>query len=391
MGIRDDPFHPSVHYFFLGGITRMKKRYFPFLCCLTLLVACTSPIAHTQKDISTNEKKEIVPVVKKEGEPNISASKIITLPYSEASHPVVIGEEMYVAINTKRESLPDEIRKINLNTKKETTIFKTEHHPSAINDLQGSGDWLVWVDSTEDGYDHHVWAKNLKTGKMKKIYQQPEYSHIFIMPVLYDHYVAWTDEKMGKIVTVRVMDLETGKAEDIATYHTFSFANCVDVDPMEGRLIWNDSENGVGYFKAFDLKTKQMATYPLPGYTPGYSKFAGKDHILFENSKDNFVNTPHPAVCIYDLKTKRYQILSEDEDNGNFKVSGNRIFYMRNGVVQSFVLKEGQFKKEKVPHRLKNPGFIYTPNNHLVLEKVNEKDARNISTTYEVIDLSQAR
>jgi hypothetical protein len=370
----------------------MKKLFFPFLC-LALLVVCTSLAVYMQKGASTNtkEKKHDVAVLKEQEKLDIPTSKIITLPYSYASHPVVIGQEMYVAINTKWGSLPNEIRKINLDTKKEITIFKTEHHPSAINDLQWNGDWLVWVDSTEDGYDHHVWAKNLKTGEMKKIYQQPEYSHIFIIPVLYDHYVAWTEEKMGKIVTVRVMDLETGKAEDIAQYHTFSLANCVDVDPIGGRLIWNDSENGVGYFKVFDLKTKQMATYSLPGYTPGYSKFAGKDHILFQNSKDNFVNTPNSPVCIYDLKTKQYQILSEDKYDQGFMIAGNYIFYIHNGVVQSFILKEGQFEKEKVPHRLKNPGSIYTPNNHLVLEKVNEKDGKNISTTYEVIDLSQAK
>jgi hypothetical protein len=368
----------------------MRKRYFPFFCCLTLLVACTSPVAHTQKDISTNEKKEIVPVVKKEGEPNISASKIITLPYSEASHPVIMDQEMYVAVNTKWGFLPDEVRKINLNTKKEITIFKTEYHPSAINDLQGNKEWLIWVDSTEEGYHNNIWMKNLKTGEMKKIYQQPEYSHIMIIPMLYDHYVAWPYEK-GSMVKVCLMDLETGKAEDIAQYHTFSFSNQVHRDPNRGRLVWTDSENGVGFFKVFDFKTRRITTYPLSGYTPGYAWLVGEDHILFENSKDNFVNTPYPAVCIYDLKTKRYQILSEDQDNENFKVSDRRIFYMRNGVVQSFVLKEGQFKKEKVPHRLKNPGFIYTPNHHLVLEKVNEKDGKNVSTTYEVIDLSQTK
>jgi hypothetical protein len=208
---------PSVPLFIifysvlLGGITQMKKRYFPFLCCLTLLVACTSPVAHTQEDISTNEKKEIVPVVKKEGEPNISASKIITLPYSEASHPVIMDQEMYVAVNTKWGFLPDEVRKINLNTKKEITIFKTEYHPSAINDLQGNKEWLIWVDSTEEGYHNNIWMKNLKTGEMKKIYQQPEYSHIMIIPMLYDHYVAWPYEK-GSMVKVCLMDLETGKA-----------------------------------------------------------------------------------------------------------------------------------------------------------------------------------
>jgi hypothetical protein len=370
----------------------MKKLCLPFFC-LALLVACTSPAAHMQKGVSTSikEKKHYVSISKKEGKLDVPASKIITLPYNDASHPVVMGQEMYVAVNTKWGSLPDEIRKINLNTKKETTIFKTEHHPSAINDLQANQEWLIWVDSTEDGYNNNIWGKNLKTGKMKKIYQQPEYSYILVIPVLYDHYVAWTEEKMGKVVTVRVMDLETGKAEDIAQYHTFSLANCVDIDPIGGRLIWNDSENGVGYFKVFDLKTKQMATYPLPGYTPGYSQFAGKDHILFQNSKDNFVNTPYPPVCIYDLKTKQYQILSEDKDDQDFRIAGNHIFYVNHGTVQSFIFKEGQFEKRKVLHQLKNPKFVYTPNNHLILEKVNDEDGRSVSTTYEVIDLSQAK
>jgi hypothetical protein len=368
----------------------MAQICFPFLC-LALLVAYTSFAAHLQKDSSIQKQKRYVSITEGEERLDVPVPKIITLPYNDASHPVVMNQEMYVAVNTKWGYLPNEVRKINLDTKKETTLFETEYHPSTINHLQGNKEWLIWVDSTEDGFNHNIWVRNLKTGEMKKIYQQPEYSHILIIPVLYDHYVAWTDEKLGKMVTVRVMDLQTGKAEDIASYHTFSLANCVDIDPIGGKLIWNDSENGMGYFKVFDLRTRQIATYPLSGYTPGYSKFAGKDHILFQNAKDNFVNTTNPPVCIYDLKTKQYQILSDNKDNEDFRIVGNYIFYVNNGNLQSFVFKGGQFKKVKVSHQLKNPRFMYTPNNHLILEKGNEKDGRSISTTFEIIDLTHVK
>jgi hypothetical protein len=359
---------------------------FPFLC-LTLLVACTLLAVHVQKGVPIKkEEEQNVSISKKE-----EKSKIITLPYSEAVHPLVMGQEMYVAINTEWGHLADEVRKINLNTKEETTIFKAEHQPSAINHLQGNSEWLIWVDSTEEGYKNNIWVKNLKTGEMKKVYQQPEYSRIFIIPVLYDHYVAWTDEKTGKIVTVRLMDLETGKAEDITQYHTFSFANCVEVDPIQGKLIWNDSKNGVGFFKVFDLKTKQTTTYPLPGYTPGYSKLVGNDHILFRNSKDNFLTWINPPICIYDTKTKQYQTLSDDENNHDFKVAGDRIFYIDNEGVQSILLKNNQFKRERILHQLKDPQIISVPNDHLILQKDNDKDGKSVSTTFEIIDLTQVK
>jgi hypothetical protein len=372
-------------------ISRITAQiFFPFLC-LSLLVACTLLAAHVQKGASIKEKKQNVSISKEEGELDVPASKMITLPYNGAAHPLVMGQEMYVAINTKWGFLPNEVRKVNLNTEKETTIFKTEHHPSTINHLQGNKEWLVWVDSTEDGYDNHIWAKNLKTGEMKKVYKQPEYSHILIIPILYDHYIAWADEKIGKIVKIRLMDLETGKAEDIAQYHTFSLSNNVHKDPYRGRLIWTDSENGVGLFKVFDFKTKQTISYPLPGYTPGHAWLVGNDHILFQNSQDNFVNTINPAVCIYHLKTKKYQILSDDKNNQDFRVAESRIFYVNDEGVQSLILKNNRFKKEKVPHQLKDPGLISTPNNHLILEKVNDKDGKSISTTFEIIDLANVR
>jgi hypothetical protein len=369
----------------------MAQVCFSFLC-LALSVACISPAAHIQKGVSIKNKKEDYrSISKEEGKLDIPTSKIITLPYDDASHPVVMGQEMYVAINTKWGYLRDEVRKINLNTKKETTLFKTEYDPSAINHLQGNEEWLVWVDSTEDGYNNNIWTRNLKTGEMKKIYQQPFYSHILIIPVLYDHYVAWTDEKREGVVTVRLMDLETGKAEDIAQYHTFSPANYVNVDPVQGRLIWNDSKNGIGFFKVFDLKTRQITTYPLSGYTPGYSRFVGNDYILFRNSKDNFATWINPPICIYNMKTKQYQTLSEDENNHDFRVVNNRIFYIDNEGVQSLILENSQFKKTKISHQLKNLRFMYTPNNHLILEKGNEKDGRSVSTTFEIIDLTQVK
>jgi antitoxin component YwqK of YwqJK toxin-antitoxin module len=117
----------------------------------------------------------------------------------------------------------------------------------------------------------------------------------------------------------------------------------------------------------------------------------GNDDILFQNSQDNFVNTTNPAVCIYHLKTKKYQILSNDKNNQDFRVADDRIFYVNDEGVQSFILKNGQFKKEKVLHQLKDPGLIYTPNNHLILEKVNDKDGKSVSTTFEIIDLTQVK
>jgi hypothetical protein len=369
----------------------MKKLFFPSLC-FVLLVACTSPIAHMQKGTSTAviTKGNNASISEEGGKMDVFVSNMLTVPYNEASHPVVMDQEMYVAVNTKWGYLPNEVRKINLNTKREITIFKTEYHPSAINDLQGNREWLIWVDSTEDGYGNNIWVKNLKTEEMKKIYQQPEYSHIMIIPMLYDHYVAWPYEKNG-VVKVCLMDLKTGKAEDIAQYHTFSFSNQVHKDSDRGRLIWTDSEDGVGFFKVFDFKTRQITTYPLPGYTPGHAWLLGSDYVLFKNSRDHFVNTVNPAVCIYNLKTKQYQILSEDKDNRDFRVAGNYIFYIRNGVVQSLLYKEGPFEKKTVPHQLQNPESIYTSNNYLILEKVNDRDGKSVSTTYEVIDLSQTR
>jgi hypothetical protein len=373
-------------------ITRITAQVRFLFLCLTLLVACTLLAFHVQKGVSIKkEEEQNVSIFKEEKKLDVPASKIITLPYNDASHPVVMGQEMYVAINTKRGYLRDEIHKINLDTKKETTLFKTEYDLSAINHLQGNDEWLVWVDSTEDGYENNIWARNLKTGEMKKIYQQPSYSRILIMPVLYDHYVAWTDEKRGEVVTVRLMDLETGKAEDIAPYHTFSLANCVNVDPIQGRLIWNDSKNGVGFFKVFDIKSKQTNTYPLAGYTPGYSRFLGDDYILFRNAKDNFVTWINPPMCIYNMKTKQYQTLSEDENNHDFRAINNRIFYIDNEGVQSLVVKNDQFEKVKIEHQLKNLRFIYARNNHLILEKGNDKDGKSISTTFEIIDLTRTK
>jgi hypothetical protein len=363
--------------------------------CFALLVACTTPASHIQKDASigdsTKKTKEHVSIPEEEEKLNVPDSQLITLPYTEASYPEIMGQEMYVGVNTEWGFLPDEVRKINLNTKQETTLFKTELDPSAINDVHVNKKWLIWVDSTEEGYEQSIWVKNLKTGKMKKIYQQPNYSKIMIVPVLYDHYVAWTDEKMGKVVTVRVMDLETEKAEDIAQYHTFSQANYVNIDPTQGKLIWNDSQDGVGLFKTFDLKTRKTTTYPLSGYTPGYSEFVGSDHILFLNSKDNFVNWINPPVCLYNLKTKQYQILSDDEKNSDFRVAGNCIFYIDPEGVHSLILENGRFIKKKVPHQLKDPQFIDTADGHLILQKENDKDGKSVSISFEIINLTNAK
>jgi hypothetical protein len=362
---------------------------FPFLC-LALLVACNASTAHPQKSTSTEEKARYVSISQADEKLHVPPSKMITLSYACASHPFIMNQEMYVAINSKWGILPDEIHKIDLQIKKETTVFKTEYPSSALNDLQGNGKWSIWVDSTEEGLYNNIWVKNLKTGEMKKIYQQPEDSHILIIPTLYDHYVAWSYEKKDK-VKVCLMDLETGKKEDVAEHHTFSLANYAHIDPINGKLLWTDSENGVGYFKVLDIKTRQTVTYPLSGYTPGYASFVGDDYILFLNSKDNFVKWENPPNCIYNLKTKQYQILSDDENNRNFDSLGDDIFYINNEGIQWISLKNGQFERKKVPHQLKDLEFIYIANNHLILEKGNEKDGKGISVTFEIIDLTQVK
>jgi hypothetical protein len=103
------------------------------------------------------------------------------------------------------------------------------------------------------------------------------------------------------------------------------------------------------------------------------------------------VNTINPAVCMYDLKTKKYQILSEDENNRDFNVVGHRIFYENDQRVHSLIFKNGRFEKEKIPHQLTGFNMMYPTNGHLILKKGNEKDGRKVSVSFEMIDLTRVK
>lgn len=279
---------------------------------LVLLTACTTTISDPGEKPPTKAQEQIVP------------STTINIESSSVQHVAVSGEYAYIGVKTDKDSLVNEIQKIHLKTKKKETIFKYSYKVATINDLQANKDWLVWNDSTDSGFGNNVWARNLKTGETKKIYQQPESSTILIFLKLYDHYVAWSYQD-GENVKIKLKDLNTDKEKDIAQYHTFAMSNETDVDTVNGRIIWTDSKNGTGIFQIYDIKSAKLTTITdgLKGLIPGHITPIGKDKLLFLKSKDNFVewNDNKLPLRVYDLNKKTdIEIIKGTEMNYDIRV-----------------------------------------------------------------------
>ncbi|WP_138090138.1 hypothetical protein [Halalkalibacterium halodurans] len=248
---------------------------------------------------------------------------IIEIPYKEYNHPVILGDEMFINVNSDPSKLydVDALIQYNMKTGEEKVLYESEYEESAMQSTQVNEDWLVWVDSSVDGYYEKILAMNLANGEIQTLAEtNPEYLTL-LTPSLYKEYVAWTELNDEMQVEVKLHNLETNETISVGNINEYSLYHAF-VHLHDNKLLWTDSDNGNGYYYLYDLENKSTDKYQAPKHYPGYAKYSnGKIFAIHFDNNDWTMQD----FGYLDLKTNEYHSLEHGQYINYFDSSNDRL------------------------------------------------------------------
>jgi hypothetical protein len=368
----------------------MKKYRLIFLLSLLLLqTGCGETVSSQKVPQQTPEK------VENKVENTAEKAKKYThlrLPYASAQEPVLIGADLYVAVNEDSPASTNLIIRHNLNTKKTANVFKSQFEKGMIHTVVGNKDWLVWMDADEMMVKNKIWAKNLKTGAIKLLAESKVERVPLGSPALYGDDVAWIDVDEKKQATIQLLNLKTDKKRAVHRLHRYHLENsrlCMN----EGKLVWSDEINQVSHYMVYDLSNHQIQSYKAPGYFPSNVNLVG-NQLFSINSTRQMIDFHTAWTGVFDPKTGKSSQLS-DHFPHQLTGFGNYIAYVDDGIkdikqkLQVFKVEAGQLKKVIVDtHLLYHPDFFSASSGDVLLIYCPFfKDGKNIATDLLIVQL----
>lgn len=248
--------------------------------------------------------------------------KSVEIPYQDFSNPSLDKDELYATVNDKSTGTNKLIR-MNIKTKKITSIFKSKFSDPMIQGSMVNKDWLIWVDAVADGERNKTYVMNKKTKKITKISAAVPGQYTADAPFLYKDYVAFVYVKEKRESVVRIYDLKHNTYKDVAKINNLQLYNNF-VHMAEGKLVWTDSISDKGYYYVYDLKTGQINSYESPFKYPGYAKLT--NNKIFAIHFDDFRFWTNQHFGYYDINEKEFvDVDTHSLYINSFDVHGNSL------------------------------------------------------------------
>ncbi|WP_033826439.1 hypothetical protein [Bacillus andreraoultii] len=242
---------------------------------------------------------------------------VIEIPYRNYNHPVIHEGEMFVNVSnhTFNTYNVDSLIKYNMKTGKEELLYKSEYEESSMQKTEVNDDWLVWVDSSADGYNEKILSMNLLNGKIKTLAEtNPKYLTI-LSPELYNHYVAWVELSHSNQIKVKLHNLTTNETIDVADINDYSLYNA-SVYLDNEYLLWTDTMNGKGYYYLYNVHSKKIENYQAPRAYPAYATYS--DGKIFSINFDDQTDWTNQDFGYFDIETKTYHSLKHGDFINHF-------------------------------------------------------------------------
>lgn len=226
---------------------------------------------------------------------------LVKLPYTIYTRPSLINGQLYLPINEKAEYL-NKIIKYDLNSKKTSSVFESPFKDSTINNVMANENWVTWENSDITGKNSTIYALNINTNKVKKIFETDTDIIKINVPYLYNDYVSWVNVSNGKPEVV-LYDLNNDVQKTIARINSFSlYNNFIHIENDE--LVWTDSIEGNGYYYVYDIIKNKKDSYKAPQPFPGYGQIMeNKIFSINFNDPNRWISQ---SFGYFDLASKKF-------------------------------------------------------------------------------------
>lgn len=264
----------------------MRKKLI-FLTCLLMIIVIFVVKKNIIKSSADNIRYEVFN---------------LDLNYKKVNSPALRDNELYFSTNSKNSGFLNEIVKMDVNTKKARTIYKSNFNESAIEGIEVNKDWLVWVDSNTGGHMWNIMSMNMETGKIQKVFEANSYKKQ--LPYLYDHYIVWVHMDINKEGFIRILDLNTNTYRDIEGLNNVDAYN-TSLYMEDNKIIWSDLTDGKPYYKAYDISREVLEVYPAEFLYPSYAKY--NNNKIFSINFNDLNEWEDQSFGYYDINKNKYE------------------------------------------------------------------------------------
>ncbi|MFA6941644.1 MAG: hypothetical protein WCQ54_11815, partial [Clostridiaceae bacterium] len=237
-----------------------------FLIFTFSILILTNCIKNTSNLNIAYEEDKNIPIID-----NINIITKINIPYSNYTHPCMVNNDLILCANIGLEFV-NSIIQVNTENKKNCIVSKSEYKEPAIQDTMANENWIMWVDATSFHDLFKIYARNIKTGKIKIVYEFTRGEPSLDAPYLYQYYIAWINAD-DKDANIMLYNLKTDKLIKVGKLNTFSLYNNF-VHMENNKLLWTDCINNQGYYFIYDLATSKINKYKSEFKYPGYAKLS---------------------------------------------------------------------------------------------------------------------
>jgi len=270
----------------------------------------------------------------------------IEVPFPNAFSPFIYGDSLYfsAAKMGAADLLQNMLIRYDMNTKESEIIFDLSNKRCIIQSISANENWLVWSVSEEFGSYCDAYIKNLKTGKINKIYSRTYEAAAWIVPCLMGDCVYWIEEQEysdGRISgAVIKYDCLTNTRTELQKLHEIGLYS-LNLHANDGMLIWTDVLSDGAYYFLHNIKSGETISFKAKRRIAGYVQYA--NGLIFSTEFDDFEIGPAYS-CVIDVKTKEYlepnnlfRLSSIKRVSGNFlasKADGINVFKIEDTTIK---------------------------------------------------------
>ncbi|MEQ6353449.1 hypothetical protein ABNX05_02340 [Lysinibacillus sp. M3] len=355
-----------------------KNTLIAFGLIASLVVALLVILKVVQNNNNTeNETLEYYQIVDED------FNKTVDVPFSRITSFKGNASSIFMSVDHKSPSgLDNKIIQYNRKTQQYKTIFNSKFEFPSVQGLEMNDNWLVWVDADEGGGQKNSYLMNLKTNEIQPLTEEnnPNIDNDF--PVLVEDYAAWIsiDLRTGK-PKVMLKNLKTNETDSIFDLNTYTFMNMF-LSAKEGKILFTDKKNNVGYLYLYDLKSKEIdeikTDYEFIGWA---SLLNGQQFIYLTFNDPSEPIVDERKLLFYDVSNKQTQEVVSDVliVNSIYTDFNNQVFFsyddkyfMKFKVKNNLLVKNGELETPDI-YRFSAENDLYIINQDLSDEKRKNK------------------
>lgn len=323
------------------------------------IVSCIIPIMIIILVSCSNEKEKL--------------REEIVLPYTNVNH--IALEDNYLFFTADKSIMGsgsvDKLIKYDFKNKHEEVLYESSYTEAAMQETSVNNNWIVWVDSSLDGMNAKILAKDRKSNEVKVLDESnPEYLTV-MSPKLSDDYVCWVKMEDEKNINIILFDLNNKKKTIVSSLNEFGLFNAF-LSFDNNNIVWTDIVDDQGKYYIYNLESKKIESYPAPNKYAAYA-IESNNRIYSINFSD-FTNWESQSFGYFDISTGKFQNIKLDTPYLNgFDVFENEISIINSEQkLEKYKLNKDKLDKIKLDDQY-NPLLInYDEDGNLLIKSEDE-------------------